>query len=873
MGLSLASGTRIGPYEIVAPLGAGGMGEVYRARDARLNRDVALKVLPELFARDPERMARFQREAQVLASLNHPNIAALYGLEESGNLRALVMELVEGATLQGPLPLEEALGVARQMADALEYAHEKGVIHRDLKPANVKVTPDGVVKVLDFGLAILGDGSWVSGVGAATLSVAATREGVILGTAAYMSPEQAKGKPVDRRADIWAFGVVLFEMLTGRKLYGGETILDTLAAVARDEPLWETLPPDTPSSLQHLLRRCLDKDPRRRLQAIGEARLLLEDPLAPAQHPTPKTHHRPRSGLAAALALVALLAAWLWLRAPQPPPRPVGRFTAALSNPGRIPFLTLSRDGSRLAYIGFSSGTLQVYVRPMDQLEAKPISGTDGANSLFFSPDGQWIGYTAGGKMKKVPVTGGASLTLCDSPSFWGADWGPDDTIVFHAGRGAGLLRVSAAGGKPQVLTTLETKRGETGHNWPRFLPGGKAMLFTILTGTSYDDARIAVLDLKTGEKRLLVEGGANARYVPTGHLVYARAAALFAVPFDLDRLRVLGSPVPVLEGVSWSSLNGLADFAFSDAGTLVYVPGGAEAANRTLVWVDRKGTVQPLSAPPRAYLMPHLSPDGQRLAIRITGGELSDIWVYELIRGALTRLTFDSSNSNPIWTPDGKRVTFSSVRSGKEGLFWTPADGSGPPEQLLAAEGPVTFPAWSPDGKVLAFQQRVAGGQFGIWVLPTDGNRKPRPFLQAPFNNSGPQFSPDGRWIAYFSDESGRSQVYVQTYPGPGGKWQISTDVGIFPRWARHGRELFYRNGDKMMAVDVQTSPTFRSGTPQVLWEGRYEGGPHWDVAPDGKRFLMIKGAGDQSAPGQMQVVTEWFDELRRRVPSGGKK
>jgi len=872
----------LGHYHILDKLGAGGMGEVYRARDTRLNRDVALKVLLEAFASDAQRMARFEREAQVLASLNHPNIAAIYGLEESEGVRAIVMEYVPGEVLKGPLPVNDALPLARQIAEALEYAHDRGVIHRDLKPANVKVTPEGNVKVLDFGLAkaLDDDRAATASQNSPTLSLAATRAGVILGTAAYMSPEQAKAKPVDRRADIWAFGVVLAEMLTGRQLYGGENAPETLAFVMLKDPQLEGLPADTPAAIRQLLRRCLEKDPRRRLRDIGEARIVLEAPLeAPALpvEPAPGRAEARRglkaAPLLAATALLASLAIWGWLRTPRPTPRFVARWTSSIQSPAFYPAVTLSSDGSRLAYAGSARGVNQVHVRLLEQLEAKPFSGTDGAQFLFFSPDGQWIGYIAQAKLKKVPVTGGASITLCDAGPPFGASWGPDDTIIFATGLAAGLKRVPAAGGAPKDLATPDSKKGESGFLWPQFLPGGRAVLFTILTGGSADEARVAVLNLRSGERKVLVEGGSNARYVPTGHVVYGRAGALFAVPFDAGRLQVMGNPVPILEGVSWASSVGFADFSFSDAGTLVYVPGGA-SESRTLVWVDRKGTATPAPAPGRGYLRPALSPDGTRVALEIRDSAKQDIWIYELTRGTLTRLTFEFENSNPIWTPNGKRVTYRSQRPDKGGLYWAPADGSGPPEPLLALQGRVRPGAWTPDGKTLAFEQGTSGSE-NIWMLPAAGDppaeRKPRPVLQAPYREWEPQLSPDGRWLAYTSNESARNEVYVQPFPGPGGKWQISTDGGIQPRWARSGRELYYRNGDRMMSVDIATSPSFRAGTPQVLFEGHYESA--YAVALDSRRFLMLKGSGEQSAAGQVQVVMEWFEELKRRVPAGGER
>jgi serine/threonine-protein kinase len=919
--VTLNAGTKLGPYEIVSPLGAGGMGEVYRARDTKLNRDVALKVLPEVFTRNTERMARFQREAQVLASLNHPNIAAIYGLEESGGVRALVMELVEGPTLaeripqrgtveaglapprapQGvPLQIDESLPIAKQIAEGLEYAHERGVIHRDLKPANVKVSPDGTVKILDLGLAkALDPQTPAPGVGAIhesplpTISAAATREGMILGTAAYMSPEQARGKTVDRRADIWAFGVVLYEMFTGQRLFGGETVSDTLAAVITKEPDWEALPASTSPGIRQLLRRCLTKDPRSRLQAIGDARIVIEETLSGAgdvgaihESPLPRPAPPPAWRRALPWTLAAILALVLLaltisnaLRPPVPPKRPVTRLVVNLPPTdhlalGFTPVLAMSPDGLRLVYVAKRGGSTQLYLRSMDRFEATPIPGTEGAETPFFSPDGQSVGFFAEGKLKTVSLSGGAPLTLCSAPLGRGASWGPDDTIIFVPSINAGLFRVPAAGGTPKPLTVPDRKKGQLSHRWPEILPGGKVVLFTIWTGAggSFDKARIGVLSLETGEQRVLVKGGAYARYVPSGHVVYARGGGLLAVPFDPKRLEVTGSPVSILEGVSINPSFGSAEFSSSAEGSLAFVSGGSSVGDRTLLWVDRRGATRPLPTPPRAYSSPRLSPDGRRLAVAISDTN-PGLWVYDVARGTLTRLTESTLFPFPIWMPDGKRLTLRLTPT--LNIYSMPADGSGAAKRLTTSENGQYPGSWSPDGHVLAFSELDPTTGWDIWVLNLDGDGKPRPFLQTPSNEAGPILSPDGHWLAYQSDESGRSEIYVRPFPGPGGKVQISTEGGAQPVWARNGRELFYRNGDKMMAATVETKPTFTAAKPKLLFEGRYEAGiytfaQNYDVSSDGQRFLMIKASEQESAATQVNVVLNWSEELRRLAPAG---
>jgi serine/threonine-protein kinase len=892
----IAPGTRIGSYEVTALIGAGGMGEVYRAHDTRLNRDVALKVLPEMFARDRQRMARFEREAKLLASLNHPNIAAIYGLEESGEIRALVMELVEGPTLAerirgGAIPLDEALPIARQVADAVEYAHDKSVIHRDLKPANIKVTADGTVKVLDFGLAKAMSEDPAEGdmSNSPTLSMAATRQGVILGTAAYMSPEQAKGKVVDRRADVWAFGCVLYEMLTGKQVFHGEDVTDVLAAVVKSEPEWNRLPATTPHPISNLMRRCLEKNVKRRLVHIGEARILLEDVLsgaAPAEPVAAQGFHR-LGGRALLFGAGALLAGGLvagvamWVLMQPEAPLPV-RLTVV--HPGAEtlyvndfdPDVALSPDGRRLVYIaGGAGGAMgRLYVRALDEL--RPTLLADSARSPFFSPDGQWVGFLGARGLAKVAVTGGPAVAISAVSGLRGAAWGPDDTIIFATIETAtGLLRIPAAGGEPEVLTKPDPEKGEVDHLFPEFLPGGRAVLFTITNNESIENSQIAVLDLETRNYRVLIHGGSHARYSASGHIVYGVAGTLRAVAFDLDSLEARGTPVPVLEGTSTKS-TGAASFSLSRDGTLVYLAGQASTGQRTIVWVDRQGREEAIKAPPRAYAYLRLSPDGTRIALDIRDQE-NDIWIWDLARETLARLTFDPGlNRGPVWTPDGKRVAFSAQREGSENIYWQAADGSGAPEPLTQMPNTPIFPhAFSPDGTLLLFTEIPTPRNISLVKL--DGDRKPQPLLQSSFSESSPEISPDGRWLAYDSNESGRVEVYVRPFPDVNaGRWQISTGGGASPLWNPNGRELFYYGQvGTVMAVRVEPSTSFQAGAPQLVLQGPYVapiGASHYSVSRDGRRFLMIKDAATQGnvPPPQINVVLNWSEELKRRVPTG---
>jgi Tol biopolymer transport system component len=895
--MSLAPGTRLGPYEVTALIGEGGMGKVWRAHHTGLKRDDALKVLPDAFASDPERLARFQREAQVLASLNHPNIAHVYGLEQADSVQALVMELVEGPTLadriaQGPIPTDEAVPLAKQIAEALEAAHEQGIIHRDLKPANIKLRPDGTVKVLDFGLAkavapVAITGGDVTASPTIT-SPAMTQMGIILGTAAYMSPEQAKGRQVDKRSDVWAFGAVLYEMLSGQRAFKGDDVSDTLAAVLRQDIDWTALPASTPVSVRRLIARCLDRDLRRRLRDIGEARIVLEDPAAPGRGDAggvpalapPRSLWRRAMPIATALvgALLAAGSVWLLIR---PAPPSVVRTTVttsgltALALSGIDRDIAITPDGSRIVY----RGTNQLLVRALNQLEPTVLSGLGAPRGPFLSPDGQWIGFFDGTTLKKVAITGGPPVAIATLRSLaqGGATWGPDGTIIFGTSAPTtGLQRVSAAGGEPTVITKPALERGERDHRWPEFLPGGGAVLFTIVP-TEGSDPQIAVLDLQTGMSKVLIRGGSHAHYVPTGHLVYGVTGTLRAVPFDLGRLDVAGTPAPVLDGVVTTG-NGAADVAVAANGSLVYVPGRDGARQRSVVSVDRQGRSSPLPGlPPDSYRDVRVSPDGGRLALATE----ADVWTYDVVRATLSRLTTDAaSDRSPLWTPDSQRIIFRSTRARYPELFWRPADGTGRDERLLtrAKELIDLYPSgWSADGRQLLFTEAPSPGQCAIGQMPIERPSDANMLVTSESCDAHAAVSPNGRWMAYRSNVSGQDEIYVERYPELGNRQQISTGGGQVPVWSRDGRELFFpsRDGRQMLAVPVQSGSTLVAGRPQLLFETAMIvsiSGRPYDIAPDGRFLIIIPGGQADAGSGtasNLIVVQNWFEELKRLVPT----
>ena len=890
-------GKTISHYKVLEKIGEGGMGEVYRATDTKLNRDVALKILPQQFASDSQRMGRFQREAEVLASLDHPNIGQIYGIEDAGQTKALVLQLIEGPTLaeriaKGPIPVEDALKIALQMAEGLEAAHEKGVIHRDLKPANIKITPEGQVKILDFGLAKALEGETPPDSSLSqspTLTAAATQAGVILGTAAYMSPEQASGEATDKRADIWSFGVVLFEMLTGRQLFTGKTVSHVLADVLRAEPDWNSLPANLHSRLRVLLERCLDKEAKDRLSGISDARVdiqkVLTDPIGVLVQPVAEVV-QPQSKLpwVAGIALAVITGLAVWILAPQPT-RSVARFvvgtsaTEPLSPNAGTRDLAISSDGTRIVYRSSSGRGAHVYLRQMDQLEGTRLFSTqNNITNPFFSPDGAWVVFSTGdGTWKKVSTLGGPPVTLFPNggASPRGASWGPDDTIIFARAIGdTGLLRVPAAGGDPEVLTTLDAEQGEINHRWPEILPGGDAVLFTIVKGPGAGNMEIAVLDLATGERKVLVRGGSNPLYALTGHIIYGVDGTLLAVPFDLDRLEVTGEPVPVLEGVM-TDPSGAVEFTLSADGSLVYVAGEPQGGPlRSLVWVDRQGKEEPLRAPPRAYNYPRISPDGTRVALDLRDQE-EDIWIWDLTRETLTRLTFDPDQDYyPVWTPDSQRVAFSSAREGQRNLFWKAAEGTGSVERLTESSNIQYAYSFSADGEALVFRETQPDTGDDLRMLSLVEDRAVKTLVATQFRERNAELSPDGNWMAYQSNASGQDQIYVRPFPAVDeGQWMISTSGGTHPLWAPDGRELFYLSDPALMAVPIQTDPSFMPGTPELLFEGDYRAGQgrSYDVAPDGQQFLMIKWvvpSDEGSNAPELIIVENWFEELKERVP-----
>ena len=885
-------GNKIGAFKITEIIGRGGMGVVYKGHDSRLDRVVAVKAMPAHLLKDKSAQARFRREARLLASLSHPNIGAIHDIiEQEDRVDYLILEYVPGQTLAeriaaGPMKIPEALSVALKIAEAVAAAHDNGAIHRDLKPSNIKITPEGKVKVLDFGLA-----KAAPVVGADPQS-RVTKPGRVVGTPAYMSPEQARGKPADRRTDIWSFGCVLYEMLTGRLPFEGETATDTLARIIEREPDWDQLPPTTPRNIRVLLRRCLAKDLSRRLQHMGDAVIELDETLnmppdeSEIAEPSAGRSRRIlwRVGIACTLAglAIGLITALLFFRGSATSTAvgigegQVRRFSITLPENqvlffqssvfgSRRPAFAVSADGSRLIYVARVGQTVQLFERRIGEFRSKPIPGTNTAVAPFFSPDGESVGFFDDeGLLRVVSLLGGQPVTVCSKASQSGGSWGSDGMIYFFI-EGVGLARVPATGGGPELLDTeSELVQG----NYPQILPGCKDVLITSRAGVS-------IFSLENRKSKILIPDGYFARYVPTGHLVYVRAGAIEAVPFNLTTCEVTGRSVPVLEGVQLNSVIRTAQFAFSDEGMLVYVPGG-DIRKTTPTWVDREGNVEPLAMPARSYGALKLSPDGKRLAISAIEAKIN-IYIYDITHKREIRLTKEGRNTHPFWTPDGRRVLFNHRSEQTEGLlnlFWAPADGSGEPELLVSPGGSPW--SWSPDGKWLAVHGDRSGTKHDLCILSMENLGEQKVILETEFTEWGPSISPDGRWIAYSSNQGGGTfQIYVRPYPAMDRIIPISRESGEEPIWSRNGDELFYRNKNKWMVVSISTEPEFVAGTPEVLFEGPYGqvGGLSYDAAPDGQRFMVLLPEHDDSQVRELHVVTNWFEELKELAPSSSNR
>jgi serine/threonine-protein kinase len=887
--MALAPGDRVGPYSVTALIGKGGMGEVWKARDTRLGRDVAIKVLPATVAQDADRRARFAHEARILASLNHANIASIYGLEEAsgdaGPALALVMELVEGDTLAdrlagGPIPFAHAIALARQIAEALEAAHEKGIVHRDLKPANIKVTPDGKLKVLDFGLAKAFEGDPAAGdvSQAETRSMTATRQGLVLGTAPYMSPEQAQGKAADHRADVWAFGVVLYELLTGRRPFSGETVQDTLASILRDEPDWRAVP----ERARRLLRHCLEKDPRHRLRDIGDMHLLLEDT---ASSTPPVRRVRLMAIVAASIALAGIALWSIWMRGSARDTSPVVRFVIDLEAGSPSSYFyganaVLSPDGTRLVFVAEGpDGRPRLYSRELDQQAIVELPGTEGAHSPFISANGRWVGFFAEGELKRIAIDGGAAVALAKITNPRGGSWEGDETIVLSLGSTSTLGRVATSGGGLEAITDFSP--GEGSHRWPQVLPDRKGVLFTSHTNNiGFDGGNLMALAPGTRVGKVIVKGGTYGRYLASGHLVYLRGGTLFAQKFDLDRLQADGREVPVLEDVAYSNLNGGAQLDVSLTGAAIYTSAAGGLGQMDVRWMEPGGKTTPLLAKPGLYLWPRVSRDGRVALTTVQGANLSNA-VYDRARDRLTPLTVESHlASAPMWSADERLILFRS----EGGMSWIRSD-SGSAAQPLTKSRYTQYP-WSlqPGGKRLAYYEQGPPSGFQLWTLPLDtsnGQLKagpPEPFLVTPMTTFHPAFSPDGRWIAYDSNESGVFEVHVRPFPpGSGGNWIVSVAGGSMPAWSPNGRELFYKTFDQRLMVVSYTSTADsfvpdkpRPWSPTPLADtGTY---PNYDVAPDGRRLVVLMPIQPPRGRPRVTFVSNFFAEIERRYSSAGR-
>ncbi len=915
--MAFPAGTKFGPYEIQSLLGAGGMGEVYRARDTRLDRAVAIKVLASHLSSSPELKQRMEREARAISSLNHPNICHLYDIGSHDGTDYLVMEFLEGETLaarlrRGAMPFNEALKIGAAVAEALAVAHRHGIVHRDLKPGNIMLTKAGA-KLMDFGLAKSAvTGFDTAGASAPLLSAARTiseaspispltTAGAVVGTIQYMSPEQVEGQEVDGRTDVFSFGAVLYEMITGKRAFEGKSQLSVASAILEKEPdSISTLKPMTPPALDRTIRKCLAKSLEERWQSAGDLATQLTwmmdtsatGPGVAAQGTERPEHWGRFSWLVGALLSMLLIGGvWVWMSLHRATAvGQVMRFSMELPEGDALggtwywyPSIAISADGSQVAYVTHRGGDSQIYLRPIGDTTPRAIPGTERADMPFFSPDGQWLGIYAGGKIKKVPLAGGPTVTIAET-AFKGGTWGSDGTIYF--GDGSGLMKVAATGGEPQRVTTLDARSGETDQVFPEVLPGGKALLFTVLNmqQPSFDEADIALVELATGKRKILIKQGTDPHYVSSGHLVFIRAGELLAVPFDVDHLEIKGAAVPVVENVLENPRIGAGQYAVSKDGLLVYIPGGVTYGEHEMVMVDRAGNAKPLTSNKRPYEDFTISPDGKYLAITIEG-PVTNTWIHDIARDTETRFNFGIENRDPTWTPDGKRIAYSGFKDGKYAVLWKPLDGSAPEEPLILSDHSADAWFFSPDGGTLLYADWQFGGALNIGALPLQDREHARLIFPAKYNVEWAILSPDGKWIAYDSDESGRPEVYVAPYPALEPRERISTDGGLHPLWAPNGRELYYRMGTtqedmerrflgektRVMAVSIETKPALKAGKPHMLFEGPYfESGHDIAITPDGKGFILIRENDTQTGPKEIEVVVNWPQELRQRVRVG---
>ena len=896
----------ISHYKVIIKLGAGGMGEVYRARDTRLDRDVAIKVLPASFASDADRLLRFEQEARATSALNHPNILTIYDIGSHEGSPFIVAELLEGEELRqllndGPLPQRKAVDFAQQIASGLAAAHEKGITHRDLKPENLFVTADGRVKILDFGLAKLRpQRSEPAGSGVATQK-AITDPGVVMGTVGYMSPEQVRGQEVDYRSDIFSFGVILYEMLTGRRAFLRETMAETMTAILKEEPEEVTeINSRVPPQLQRIVSRCLEKKPERRFQSASDLGFAIEALSTPsgvrldtaaalpaATESTLKEQLFSNARLAwivAAVLLLGLLAALPLaiskLRQTKPELPAIVRFDVqppekTALNMSRSPAITLSPDGTTMAFVGVSEGISRLYVRRRDDPAVRALAGTEGASDPVFSPNGKLIAFIADSALKKVPMDGPVT-SLVKVGDARGSSWASEETLVYSPGADTALFQISANGGEPQQVSKLDVSKEERTHRWPQVLPGAKAVLFTVGTldsPDSYELANIEAVILATGERRMLLQGANMARYAADGHLVFARGGGLYSVGFNADTLTTHGTPEPILQGVAGDQTTGAVHFSIAGDGTLAYIPGSPGANLRRLVWSDRSGNLQPVNLPPGQYNDIRISPDGSRLALLVGSSGSGDVWVYDFARATSTRLTFNVANASPVWSTDGKTIFYTEI--GRTGNLTTvlrkPADGSREAEVMASLTNSAYIKVIEGDGASAILDYKIQTDRADI-IGFTLGQEAQRDLVTTPFNEYGAALSTDRRWLAYQSNESGRPEIYVRDLSGSGGRWQISIKGGEEPRWSPDGRELYYRNNDLFMSVAVETRSAFQAGTPKTLFNGTYNlgsnSGVSYDVDPKGGRFLMIRPAEDSTTPAQLRVVVNWFEDLRRLAP-----